>query len=341
MKKTFLLIVCSIAITTSLYAQLKVNQYGRIGMGIDPHPTDKLLIKGDLCLTTYPEIPTSLSSWGELKFKIGTGWPGATIGATPERKIAFWSDGYGENGWNVLYAAAYLTGSDISIKTNISPIEKSLEKILQLTPYSYNLKEGSAFKQKITFGFLAQDVHKILPNVTDTAKGIMLMDYQQIIPLLVGAVKQQQQLIDSLKRKDSPKEQMPNVEESSQQQVIESLMREVNEIKSQIAECCDIKQEHISISSSALNPVSSVLYQNRPNPFSEKTTIEFEISSSFRSASILIFDMQGTLKKTIPINQNGKGAITINGFELTAGMYLYSLIVDDKEIDTKRMILMN
>lgn len=87
MKKTLLLIiVCSLAITTSLYAQLKVNQYGRIGMGIDPHPTDKLLIKGDLCLTTYPEIPTSLSSWGEMKLKIGTGWLGASIGATPECK---------------------------------------------------------------------------------------------------------------------------------------------------------------------------------------------------------------------------------------------------------------
>ena len=61
----------------------------------------------------------------------------------------------------------------------------------------------------------------------------------------------------------------------------------------------------------------------------------------FRSASIMVFDLQGTLKMVIPISHSLKGQITINGFELTAGMYLYSLIVDDKEIDTKRMILMN
>jgi len=32
-------------------------------------------------------------------------------------------------------------------------------------------------------------------------------------------------------------------------------------------------------------------------------------------------------------------SLTIDGTQLGAGMYLYSLIVDGKEIDTKRMIL--
>ena len=59
------------------------------------------------------------------------------------------------------------------------------------------------------------------------------------------------------------------------------------------------------------------------------------------SASIMIFDMQGLLKRTILISEPGKREVTINGHELTAGMYLYSLVVDDQEIDTKRMILAN
>lgn len=33
------------------------------------------------------------------------------------------------------------------------------------------------------------------------------------------------------------------------------------------------------------------------------------------------------------------GAILINGGAFKAGMYMYSLIADGKEIDTKRMIL--
>ena len=43
--------------------------------------------------------------------------------------------------------------------------------------------------------------------------------------------------------------------------------------------------------------------------------------------------------KSYPLVQRGKGNVTINGSELTAGMYLYALIADGKVIDTKRMIL--
>ena len=36
---------------------------------------------------------------------------------------------------------------------------------------------------------------------------------------------------------------------------------------------------------------------------------------------------------------SGAGVQTIHGYELHAGMYLYSLIADNQLIDTKRMIL--
>ena len=43
----------------------------------------------------------------------------------------------------------------------------------------------------------------------------------------------------------------------------------------------------------------------------------------------------------IPFNVNGKGkqTVTINGNSLEPGMYLYALVIDGKEVDTKRMIL--
>jgi len=37
---------------------------------------------------------------------------------------------------------------------------------------------------------------------------------------------------------------------------------------------------------------------------------------------------------------SGNGTIQINPGQLINGMYLYSLIVDGKEIDTKKMILL-
>ena len=49
--------------------------------------------------------------------------------------------------------------------------------------------------------------------------------------------------------------------------------------------------------------------------------------------------MQGLQKKAFNITSKGKASILINGSELQAGMYLYTLIVDGKEVDTKKMIL--
>jgi hypothetical protein len=51
--------------------------------------------------------------------------------------------------------------------------------------------------------------------------------------------------------------------------------------------------------------------------------------------------MQGTLIKQYQILNNGESYLSIPGGEYKAGMYLYTLIVDGKEIDTKRMVLIN
>jgi hypothetical protein len=81
------------------------------------------------------------------------------------------------------------------------------------------------------------------------------------------------------------------------------------------------------------------LYQNNPNPFSVSTTINYYLDNNASNASILIFDMQGTLLKTVTLSNTGKGSIVISGGELNAGMYMYSLVANGKEVDTKRMIL--
>ena len=49
--------------------------------------------------------------------------------------------------------------------------------------------------------------------------------------------------------------------------------------------------------------------------------------------------MNGGQLKSISIPERGKGNVTIQGSEFSAGMYLYALIADGKVIDTKRMIL--
>jgi hypothetical protein len=297
-----------------LKSQLRIDPAGNTGFGTNyPNPGYKCHIKGNLLLSTHPEIPACNSTFVELKLKVGNGCPGAEIG-TNIGNIDFWST---EWGYNSLKAANYYTSSDSSLKTNIVPVKGALDKLKKLRSYSYQFKSDIARNksdQSLTYGFLAQEVEQIIPNITTESRGIKLIDYQQVIPLLVNALQEQNK-------------------------TIEDLTTTVDDLKEKLNSCCNASEKEKKDASGTISQNTSVLYQNHPNPFSEKTIIEYHIITEMSTAAILIFDMQGSLKKTYKVTKNGKGEIIIYGNELKAGMYLYSLIVDNKEVDTKRMIL--
>jgi hypothetical protein len=57
------------------------------------------------------------------------------------------------------------------------------------------------------------------------------------------------------------------------------------------------------------------------------------------SAFLCVYDLNGNQKLRNNITERGNVDITIEGNTLTAGMYIYTLIADGVEIDSKRMIL--
>ena len=82
------------------------------------------------------------------------------------------------------------------------------------------------------------------------------------------------------------------------------------------------------------------LYQNNPNPFSENTEIQYYVPADASSAMICIYDLTGSQIIRFDLRDRGViSSLTVRGNQLKAGMYIYSLIVDGREIDTKRMIL--
>jgi len=81
-----------------------------------------------------------------------------------------------------------------------------------------------------------------------------------------------------------------------------------------------------------------VLTQNAPNPFTHQTVIKYFLPNDAKDAYICIFDMHGKMVEKISAAP-GQNSVTIQGSTLKAGMYLYSLIIDGQEVDTKRMIL--
>lgn len=89
----------------------------------------------------------------------------------------------------------------------------------------------------------------------------------------------------------------------------------------------------------ATDAITPKLYQNSPNPFNAETVIRYALPHDVASATLFIYDMQGTQIRRYELEGRGEGAVTVSASSLKAGMYIYALVADGKEMDTKRMIL--
>ena len=92
----------------------------------------------------------------------------------------------------------YGTGSDERIKTNITTIENALDKTLLLRGVEYNDIRIEPEKKKI--GLIAQEVELIIPEVvhTDPETTIKSIEYQNLVGLLIEAIKQLNNKVSNL-----------------------------------------------------------------------------------------------------------------------------------------------
>jgi hypothetical protein len=109
------------------------------------------------------------------------------------------------NGTGVWGAGAYVNGSDAKLKNSITPLSNSLELINKLNPVTYKYNEDWSKDQTVQTGFIAQDLQEILKDeaylegiVKDDGKYLSVA-YQNLIPLLVKAIQEQQEQIKELK----------------------------------------------------------------------------------------------------------------------------------------------
>ncbi|TMI74778.1 MAG: hypothetical protein E6H09_02735 [Bacteroidetes bacterium] len=105
---------------------------------------------------------------------------------------------------NICYTGSIGACSDIRYKTNLHRIENPLQKILSLNGFYYNWDRKKfpdmEFSDDRQLGFSAQEVEKLFPEIVQTNdKGYKSVDYGRLTPVLVEAVKEQQEEIDALK----------------------------------------------------------------------------------------------------------------------------------------------
>jgi hypothetical protein len=329
MKKQIILLV-TLFVSVSVFSQINMNSGGNVGIGISPDG-NKLRIAGSSYTTGTAGFQSDvnfLPSGASHPLKIThvsvyMGWAALLYPLTNNmNKIGLIDKAFDE-----VYSYGFTNPSDARLKENIKDIPNALDLVLQLKGVKYDLKKECVYidtidydeetiqkleaKRKNKIGFIAQDVYKILPEIVSYDDSIDLygIQYDKIVPVLVEAIKEQQTIIESMQA------ELQTIKFKSTQDQTEPGQLDRN--------------------------TQALLYQNSPNPFSTSTKIEYYVLENTKEAMINVYDMNGTQLKSIPLHLTGYGNITINGNELKAGMYFYTLIADGQIIDTKRMILTN
>jgi len=83
------------------------------------------------------------------------------------------------------------------------------------------------------------------------------------------------------------------------------------------------------------------LLGNFPNPFNPTTTISFSLTTNLHEkARIEIFNIKGQKIENLQITNSPNQQIIWDASKFASGVYLYKLVVDDKTVDTKKMILL-
>ena len=254
----------------------------------------------------------------------------------------------GSVGWSVI--------SDGRYKKNIKEDVPGLAFINQLRPVTYNLdvtgldkflhpsqrkaptdarlavqheqpapQDEEAIKQKeqVNYtGFIAQDVAATAQKLNYDFSGVHIpqgdkdlysLDYAKFVVPLVKAVQELSSARDSLVS------------------VIDSLRAADQNLQNQVTE---ILQELKS-----LKGATATLGQNAPNPFSATTTINYYLPPTASQASLTLMDANGTVLKSVTLENKGQGQATISAGDLAPGAYFYTLVVNDHIVATRKMLI--
>ena len=311
--KALALFVVLVVASSSADAQIKVDTNGKIGLGTDS-PSESIELKGTKVKISFPSTTNHIDIFP---------YNDITPCIDPS------SNGNGTLGYNYYWGNVRTLTisrtnetslSDKKFKDNFRSIDNPLLIINQLNPVVFDFKpelykdvKNDNERDKLTklgkdnYGLIAQEVEKVIPSIVsyDSVLDAKVMSYSQIIPILIKAIQEQQVQIKNLES-------------------------ETSSLKSAA------KEKSAAIDGTT--PTAS-LDQNVPNPFSANTSIGIHLPATVSRATLYIYNMQGSQIKQIAVNERGDTSVIIEGSTLKAGIYYYSLIADDKEVDTKKMIL--
>ena len=158
----------------------------------------------------------------------------------------------------------------------------------------------------IQYGLAADQLKKVYPElVYEDKDGNVSINYIEMIPLLVQSINELSSELAELKGTSSKKVK-------AQTTAVEETVEDIDQVR---------------------------MDQNKPNPFSGSTVITLNIPESAKQASIYIYDLSGKQIQSLPVTERGETNITVYASGLSAGMYVYTLVVDGQVKVTRKMMV--
>ncbi len=120
------------------------------------------------------------------------------------------------------------------------------------------------------------------------------------------------------------------------------LQSQVEELKKQVDELRALVLSKQQLSAKQIDEMKNTpwLGEGRPNPANGSTLIEYSLPSGTAAATCQVYSLDGKLLSTTMLNNSaGKQQMTLNTGSLAPGMYIYSLIVNGRVTDTKKMVV--
>jgi trimeric autotransporter adhesin len=218
-------------------------------------------------------------------------------------------------------------------------------------------------------GFIAQEVEATVNDLGVAFSGVDApvnkngyygLRYADFVVPLVRAVQEQQAQIEALSPEgiDALLEELIDLRQANEHLLAaeaslraenESIRGQIKDILSllesyglEIQDCCQQNTTRSDPDDGRLQPISgnARLEQNTPNPFRENTLIRYFLPEGGHRAQIIVTDMAGLQVMAFPLEHQGAGQVLIHGGTLSPGTYVYTLAVDGRKVDSKRMVLL-
>jgi trimeric autotransporter adhesin len=238
-------------------------------------------------------------------------------------------------------AGSFVGYSDQRLKKDINSFSDGLTVLRQINPVTYKFNGiGGLDQTKTHIGVIAQQVQQVAPYCVGTSQLLIKQsDGSAFSSNIVSTIN------------DSIQEYIVNVLNYNQDGLFYVMINSIKQLDSTVTalqqqlsgQRTGQQQNNANEGSKTYqvelsNKGEALLYQNEPNPFGEQTTIRFFIPDNAQNAVIIFYDQFGKVLKELPLESKGNGNIEVNSANLTSGIYSYSLSINGKVIDTKKMM---